>query len=87
MERSPEWRKSSYSGDVGNSECVECAPLGGLTWRKSSYSEDQGECVEVAETANHRVAVRDSKNPHGPTLLLSPAAFADFVTATATGTL
>ncbi|MCP9208437.1 DUF397 domain-containing protein [Streptomyces cucumeris] len=60
MERSPEWRKSSYSGDIGNSECVE-----------------------VAETSNHQVAVRDSKNPHGPTLLVSATAFADFVSAAA----
>ncbi|MFF7649704.1 DUF397 domain-containing protein [Streptomyces sp. NPDC007983] len=55
-------------------------------WRKSSYSSDQGQCVEVAEIPG-RVAVRDSKNPDGPVLLLSPAAFGDFVTATANGEL
>ena len=56
-------------------------------WRKSSYSaDDGGECVEVAEMPG-RMAIRDSKNPDGPVLLLSPAAFGDFVTAAANGTL
>ncbi|WP_431776030.1 DUF397 domain-containing protein [Streptomyces cucumeris] len=54
-----------------------------VRWRKSSYSSDQGQCVEIAETSNHQVAVRDSKNPHGPTLLVSATAFADFVSAAA----
>ncbi|MET7932164.1 DUF397 domain-containing protein [Streptomyces sp. NPDC005322] len=81
------WRKSSYSSDIGN-ECVECAALGGAVWRKSSHSgDDGGECVEVAAIPTQQVAIRDSKNPHGPTLLLSPAAFADFVAATASGKL
>ena len=55
-------------------------------WRKSRYSSDQGQCVEVAEIPG-RVAVRDSKNPDGPVLLLSPAAFGDFVAAAANGEL
>ncbi|WP_432588659.1 DUF397 domain-containing protein [Streptomyces sp. HD1123-B1] len=77
------WRKSSYSSDTGG-DCVECAALDGAAWRKSSYSgSDGGDCVEVAETSNHQVAVRDSKNPHGPTLLVSATAFADFVSAAA----
>ncbi|HVV17790.1 MAG TPA: DUF397 domain-containing protein [Pseudonocardiaceae bacterium] len=37
-----------------------------VRWRKSSRSGGgQGNCVEVAHTLS---AVRDSKNPHGPTL-------------------
>ena len=32
-------------------------------WRKSSFSGGTGQCVEVTP-----VAVRDSKNPEGPTL-------------------
>ncbi|MEV4329146.1 DUF397 domain-containing protein [Streptomyces sp. NPDC049597] len=78
----PQWRKSSYSGSSGG-ECIECAPLGGATWRKSSYSGDTGgECLEVADLAPH-IAVRDSKNPEGPVLTLTPAAFAAFVGAAA----
>jgi len=34
-------------------------------WRKSSRSLSNGACVELA----HLGAVRDSKNPDGPTLL------------------
>ncbi|WP_128428115.1 DUF397 domain-containing protein [Streptomyces cyaneus] len=76
------WRKSSYSSDQGG-QCVECAPLGALAWRKSSYSSDQGgDCVEIAETPHTTIAIRDSKNPAGPTLTLDPAAFTTFVTWT-----
>ncbi|WP_438293360.1 DUF397 domain-containing protein [Streptomyces sp. HUAS TT7] len=68
------WFKSSYSNNGG--DCIEvCA------WIKSSYSDNGGNCIEVATdlTASHSVAVRDSKNPHGPTLLLAPQAFAGLV--------
>ncbi|MFG2191418.1 DUF397 domain-containing protein [Streptomyces sp. NPDC048639] len=79
-----QWRKSSYSGDTGG-ECVECATLGGTWWRKSSYSgHDGGECVEVAAVP-HAVAIRDSKDPDGPALTFTPAAFAAFVDAAANG--
>ncbi|MEU6932893.1 DUF397 domain-containing protein [Streptomyces sp. NPDC046374] len=58
----------------------------GATWRKSSYSGgSEGQCVEAADVrASHDgIAVRDSKNPAGPALLLQPAAFSAFVTAAA----
>ncbi|WP_406860640.1 DUF397 domain-containing protein [Streptomyces sp. HUAS MG47] len=78
------WRKSSYSGDTGG-QCIECAPLGSAAWRKSSYSGSSGgECIEVADLTPH-IAVRDSKNPGGPVLTLTPAAFAAFVEAAARG--
>ncbi|GAA0603370.1 DUF397 domain-containing protein [Streptomyces crystallinus] len=74
------WRKSSYSGDQGGS-CVECATLHGATWRKSSHSGDQGgECIQIADLP-HAVAVRDSKNPDGPAITFTPAAFDTFVRA------
>jgi hypothetical protein len=39
-----------------------------LQWRKASYSSSNGgNCIEVA-TADHTVAVRDSKDPDGPRL-------------------
>ncbi|PKV85519.1 DUF397 domain-containing protein [Streptomyces sp. TLI_146] len=73
-----QWRKSSYSSDQGG-ECVECATLGAARWRKSSHSGNQGgECVEIAALPS-TVAVRDSKDPHGPAIRFNPAAFGDFV--------
>lgn len=45
---------------------------------KSSYSSGNGECVEVARNIPDIVAVRDSKNPHGPVLRFAPAAWSEF---------
>ncbi|MGW3646794.1 DUF397 domain-containing protein [Streptomyces sp. NPDC000878] len=49
-------------------------------WFKSSYSDDQGgTCVEVANVIPTHVAIRDSKCPQGPALLLLASSFATFV--------
>ncbi|MFG2935847.1 DUF397 domain-containing protein [Streptomyces sp. NPDC048282] len=51
-----------------------------LTWFKSSYSSgSEGDCVEVA-ACPATVHVRDSKNPQGPQLTLSPTTWANFLT-------
>jgi Domain of unknown function (DUF397) len=43
------------------------------TWRKSSYSgASSGNCIEVASAARN-VAIRDSKDPNGPTLAFRSA--------------
>lgn len=48
--------------------------LSHVTWRKASYSgNDGGGCVEVAPIPAGAVAVRDSKDPDGPKLVLTPA--------------
>jgi hypothetical protein len=51
-----------------------------VAWRKSSHSGGQGgQCVEVAVAAPvSAVAVRDSKDPDGPRLLLDAAAWRAF---------
>ncbi|GAA2683905.1 DUF397 domain-containing protein [Streptomyces lunalinharesii] len=52
-------------------------------WIASSYSNNGGACIEWApEHARHtgEVLVRDSKNPAGPHLHLTPQAFTDLVT-------
>jgi len=42
-------------------------------WRKSSYSGGNGGgCVEVARNLPGVVAVRDSKDPAGPALVVRP---------------
>ncbi len=48
--------------------------LSRASWRKSSFSgANSSNCVEVAHIpAGNAIAVRDSKNPHGPVLLFTP---------------
>ncbi|MEU5041305.1 DUF397 domain-containing protein [Streptomyces griseorubiginosus] len=54
-----------------------------LTWFKSSYSDGEGgQCLEVAVTPD-TIHLRDSKNPTGPHLALSPTAWSAFVALTA----
>jgi hypothetical protein len=55
-------------------------PHGNIRWRKSTRSGDQGDCVELGHTG----AVRDSKNPAGPSL---PVQLATLVRAAKAGML
>jgi hypothetical protein len=48
-----------------------------MRWRKSSYSNPNN-CVELA-WASARAALRDSKNPTGPTLTVGRPHFATFI--------
>ena len=49
--------------------------------RKSSRSgSNGGACVEVARNLPCGVAVRDSKNPDGPVLIVSRDEWAQFIT-------
>ncbi|MGI8312437.1 DUF397 domain-containing protein [Saccharopolyspora hattusasensis] len=41
-------------------------------WRKSSYSNVNGNCVELTTTLDE---IRDSKDPHGPTLSVDVSTF------------
>ncbi len=47
-------------------------------WRKSTRSGNSGNCVEVARNLPGIVAVRDSKDPDGPALVVEPAAWTAF---------
>lgn len=52
--------------------------LSKAAWRKASRSNDSGaNCVEVAGVPNI-VALRDSKDPHGPNILVSRKDFRHF---------
>jgi len=52
-------------------------------WRKASFC-GSGECVEVAEL-NGMVVMRDSKDPHGPTLRYTTEEWRSFVRAIKAG--
>ncbi|GLY24537.1 DUF397 domain-containing protein [Micromonospora sp. NBRC 101691] len=55
------------------------ADLTGARWHKSTRSGGNGgECVEVADNLPGLVAVRDSKDPTGPVLTFTPAAWTRF---------
>ena len=60
--------------------------LSRATWRKSSYSNSSGgSCVEVAvltpAAGEPDIAVRDSKDPHGPALTFTARQWTAFTTA------
>ena len=53
--------------------------LTSAVWRKSSRSgSTSGNCVEVARNLPGVVAVRDSKNPDGPALVVDSVAWQGF---------
>lgn len=56
-------------------------------WVKSSYSGGNGACVEVKSPVTQTIAVRDSKNPLGPSLGFAPGTWEAFVGAVDTGSL
>ncbi|MFF0718571.1 DUF397 domain-containing protein [Verrucosispora sp. NA02020] len=59
--------------------------LTGATWRTSTRSgTNGGDCVEVADNLSDVVGIRDSKDPTGPTLTVTPTAWSAFVTAVRT---
>ncbi|MGP3984266.1 DUF397 domain-containing protein [Streptomyces sp. KR80] len=49
------------------------------TWTKSSYSGGNGACVEVKSPTVRTIAVRDSKDPEGPSLAFGPETWTAFV--------
>lgn len=58
-----------------------------IAWRKSAKSDDTGgACVEVADVMS-AVAVRDSKDPDGPKLLIGAATWRAFATQAKDGAL
>ncbi len=61
------------------------ADLSRAIWRKSARSNNGGACVEVARNLPGIVAVRDSKDPHGPKLAFARAEWETFTASVKTG--
>jgi Domain of unknown function (DUF397) len=58
-----------------------------VTWRKSSYSGSEGgTCVELADLVT-AVGIRDSKNPDGPSLVVSRRELSSLVSRVKSGDL
>jgi hypothetical protein len=53
--------------------------LDGAAWRKSSASGAVGNCVEMAWLPTDLVAVRNSRDPHGPALVYARAELVTFM--------
>ncbi len=53
--------------------------LGAVVWRKSTASNPSGDCIEVAALDSGAVAVRNSRDPHGPALVYTRAEIAAFI--------
>ena len=65
----------------GNETSLMASRGAALEWQKSSWSANNGNCVEVARLSDGRVAVRDSKDAHGPALDFAPHAWRAFLGA------
>ena len=54
--------------------------LASASWRKSSHSGgDEALCVEVIKNPTGLIVIRDSKNPDGATLTLTPKQWISFI--------
>ncbi len=58
---------------------MPAALLGGVVWRKSQFSNPSGNCVEMAALPGGEVAIRNSRDPHGPALIYTPRELDAFV--------
>ncbi|MGW7370082.1 DUF397 domain-containing protein [Streptomyces sp. NPDC054841] len=58
---------------------MQADTLVSATWIKSSHSNATGNCVELAALPGGRVAVRNSRDPHGPALVYTRDEVAAFV--------
>ena len=64
---------------------ISAAELGDVQWRKSRESNPSGNCVEVAALPDGAIAVRNSRDPHGPALVYTRGEVAAFLTGVRNG--
>jgi hypothetical protein len=69
----------AHAWEVGAREDVSAGEVDALTWRKSMRSIGNGQCVEAGCTTDGRLAMRDSTDKAGPTILLSRREWSDFL--------
>ncbi len=59
--------------------------LAGVTWQKSSFSNPNGNCVELAKLPGGGIAMRNSRDPHGPALVYTAAELSAFLDGSKNG--
>lgn len=65
---------------------VSADDLPAAVWRKSSFSGAVGNCVELSWLEG-QAGVRNSRDPHGPVLVVPSRVLVSFVAGTVVGTL
>ena len=58
---------------------MPASELHDVTWKKSRHSNSQGACVELAGLPGGGIALRNSRDPHGPALIYTPAEIDAFI--------
>lgn len=58
---------------------IPASSIRDAVWRKSELSNPSGNCVEVARLPDGAIAMRNSRHPHGPALIYTPAEITAFV--------
>jgi hypothetical protein len=56
-----------------------------VRWQKSHRSNSQGNCVELAQLPNGKVAVRNSRHPAGPALVYTKSEMQALIQGAKTG--
>ncbi|WP_326647697.1 MULTISPECIES: DUF397 domain-containing protein [unclassified Streptomyces] len=64
---------------------IRASALNSVTWIKSSHSNATGNCVEMAALPGGSVAVRNSRDPQGATLVYTRDEIAAFVAGARAG--
>ena len=58
---------------------MPASELRDVTWKKSRHSNSQGACVELAGLPGGGIALRNSRDPHSPALIYTPAEIDAFI--------
>ena len=61
---------------------MEDTELARAIWRTATYSQGNGACVEVADLADGRVAVRDTKDRAGAVIVMTAGVWRTFLAST-----
>jgi hypothetical protein len=64
---------------------MSATALESVAWIKSSHSNATGNCVELAGLPDGSVAIRNSRDPHGPALVYTRDEIAAFVAGARSG--